>query len=614
MESSKGKLLGVIVGVEGDEAEVAMYSMSNDTTFLWDGDILIGPKIGALLTIYQDDIKIIASVSKEKVIDNKNTVNSIEFDNRYSKDSINRILLLKVKGIIENKKFSVTSKYVPMIGNEVSITNKYDLNTVYGLSTEEPYINIGRSILEDMPIKLSINKFFASHIGIFGNTGSGKSNTLHKLYLELFRTDYMSFISRKSKFFVIDFNGEYSSENMFGVDEENRRIFDINTRIGMDKKFPVTKEYLFDPDVLALLFDARPATQVPFLRTSINTYKKDIKNEADFAKMEIGLLIKILETFKTSGIEAVNNWVDACEKTTVDKNFLSGLKSFQSRLDYGNTEFKSEDNQILISNNKLTESGKDYFKIEELEEELQHFYKNSNFLIRLRSFLEFQKVYVTSWKSTNIEHINPLFKRIESAFNALDKVIVIKENIDDEFKTLNIISLLNANVEITRLIPMLLSKMIYDQHKYTQNNKKRENTVHLIIDEAHNILNDSIKNIGDDWQDYRLSIFEEIIKEGRKFGFFVTIASQRPADISQTITSQLHNFFIHRLVNEKDLRMLENTMPTLDKGSYKKIPLLGKGEAVITGNALSIPLFIKVYKEETIRPNSDDIVLTDIWK
>lgn len=614
MESSRGKLLGVIVGVEGDEAEVAMYSMSNDTTFLWDGDILIGPKVGALLTIYQDDIKIIASVSKEKVTDNKNTVNSIEFDNRYSKESINRILLLKVKGVIENKEFLVTSKYVPMIGNEVSITNKYDLNTVYGVSIEEPYINIGRSVLEDMPIKLSINKVFASHIGIFGNTGSGKSNTLHKLYLELFKTDYMNYISKKSKFFVIDFNGEYSSGNMFGIKEDHRMTFDINTRIAMDKKFPVSKEYLFDPDILALLFDARPATQVPFLRTSVNVFKREIKNEADFAKMEIGLLIKIFDTFKTSGIEAVNNWIDACEKTSVHRSLLSGLKSFQSRLHYGNTEFKSEDGQVLLLNNKLTDSGMEYFKIKELEEGLQHFYNDASFLTRLRSFLEFQKVYVTSWKSTNIEHINPLFKRIESAFNALDKVIVIKDNIDYEFKTLNIVSLLNANAEITRLIPMLLSKMIYDRHKSIQNNNKRDNTVHLIIDEAHTILNDSIKNVGDDWKDYRVSVFEEIIKEGRKFGFFVSIASQRPADISQTITSQLHNFFIHRLVNEKDLRMLENAMPTLDKSSYRKIPMLGKGEAVITGSALSIPLFIKVDKEETIRPDSDDIILTDIWK
>lgn len=41
-------------------------------------------------------------------------------------------------------------------------------------------------------------------------------------------------------------------------------------------------------------------------------------------------------------------------------------------------------------------------------------------------------------------------------------------------------------------------------------------TVHLIIDEAHNILNSQHKSVGDDWQDYRLSVFEEIIKEGRK--------------------------------------------------------------------------------------------------
>jgi hypothetical protein len=39
------------------------------------------------------------------------------------------------------------------------------------------------------------------------------------------------------------------------------------------------------------------------------------------------------------------------------------------------------------------------------------------------------------------------------------------------------------------------------------------------------------------WKDDRLETFEEIIKEGRKFGVFVTISSQRPNDISPTITS-----------------------------------------------------------------------------
>ncbi len=146
----------------------------------------------------------------------------------------------------------------------------------------------------------------------------------------------------------------------------------------------------------------------------------------------------------------------------------------------------------------------------------------------------------------------------------------------EEYKALNIISFVHANQEISRLIPMMISKMIYDEQKLKVSGQSITQTKHLIIDEAHNILNAEYRNNGDDWQDYRLSVFEEIVKEVRKFGFYLTLSSQRPADISSTILSQTHNYLIHRLVNEKDLRMLENTMPTLDKSSFQMIPSLGK--------------------------------------
>lgn len=163
---------------------------------------------------------------------------------------------------------------------------------------------------------------------------------------------------------------------------------------------------------------------------------------------------------------------------------------------------------------------------------------------------------------------------------------------------------------------MMFSKMIYDAQKYDISKLSGDitSTIHLIIDEAHNILNDSQQRNGDSWQDYRLFLFEEIIKEGRKFGFYLTLSSQRPADISETILSQVHNYFIHRLVNERDLRMLENTMPTLDAQSYKTIPSLGRGECIITGNAVAVPLFTKInWQEEDPRPKSDDIILTELW-
>lgn len=76
------------------------------------------------MTINQNDIKIIASVASEKIIDTQNNVKSEVFDNRFSKGTVKRILTLKTKGVIEKNKFTVTSQYVPMIGNEISITTK----------------------------------------------------------------------------------------------------------------------------------------------------------------------------------------------------------------------------------------------------------------------------------------------------------------------------------------------------------------------------------------------------------------------------------------------------------------------------------------------------------
>lgn len=609
------KKIGVIVEVDGIYAKVGMYNETNEAEFLWNGEILTGPKVGAYLTINQGMVKIIATVFSEKIIDNQNSANSDEFNNTFSKNTINRIISLKVKGVINNNRFSVSSEYVPMIGNIVSLTTKKELNIIYGLSDNADTILIGKSLLEEYPIHLPINTIFASHIGIFGNTGSGKSNTLHKLYLELFKSKYIEKISKVSQFYVIDFNGEYTQENQFGLSSQYKRVFKINTRIDSEEnKIPIKKDYLFDADILSILFDARPATQVPFLRNALKIFNKDIKDEIVFADIEIGLLKRIIQEHRNVSADSLNNWVYAAKALGVDETLLQSL-TLHFSIDYGNLKVKTEDNQSILDGEQISDTGLKVLKIFEIRNQLANKYKDLAPIRKLKCFLEFQRVYVSAWKSTNIEHINPLFKRIETSILSLEKVIEVVDNVEDTFKMLNVISLLDANQEITRLIPMLISKMIYDEQKnQVSNDGEVKKTKHLIIDEAHNILNSQFRRNGDDWQDYRLSIFEEIIKEGRKFGFYLTLSSQRPADISPTIMSQLHNYFIHRLVNDNDLEMLKNTMPTLDSYSFNMIPNLGQGEAVITGNSIKVPLLIKVNKETIIRPNSDDVILTSLWK
>ena len=95
MKKMINKNLGVIVSVDGSISQVGMYELSNDPQILWEGDLLNGPKVGALLTILQNDVKIIAKVTNEKIIDQQNSVKSEEFDNRYRKNSVNRIVSLK---------------------------------------------------------------------------------------------------------------------------------------------------------------------------------------------------------------------------------------------------------------------------------------------------------------------------------------------------------------------------------------------------------------------------------------------------------------------------------------------------------------------------------------
>ena len=609
------KKLGVIVGVDGDISQVGMYHLSNDAEYLWHGDVLQGAKIGAYLTILQNNVKIIASVVTEKVADQQNTIRSTEFDNRFSKNSINRIVHLKTKGVIENGEFQVTSQYVPMIGNEVCITSKKDLELIYGINKSEPTISIGKSILEGQVVPLSINKIFASHIGVFGNTGSGKSNTLHKLFLELFRSEYQEKILENSKFYVIDFNGEYTKDDSFGVTSTHKKVYEINTKNQTTDKLPITSDYLFDPDILSILFGATSATQVPFLRKSLKIWNERHFNGESIAHFVVGTLKRILTTGNSASLESKDNWISIAEKYIVSDLFdvLKSNLYYNLNQESYFTMRDGQRNYIINPNTPIAEDEINYLKIDKIELELGNAFEQLSEIDRLKFHLEFQKVHQSTWKSTNIEHINPLFHRINTALNSLEKVVEVEDSIEGNFSSLNIINLVHANQEITRLIPMLISKMVYDKQKENINRDNVTCTSHLIIDEAHNILNAQNHSVGDTWQDYRLNIFEEIIKEGRKFGFYLTISSQRPADISPTILSQVHNYFIHRLVNDNDLRMLVNTMPTLDKTSFNKIPSLGKGEVIITGNAIQVPVFVKVDKEEIIRPNSDDVILTELW-
>lgn len=247
-----------------------------------------------------------------------------------------------------------------------------------------------------------------------------------------------------------------------------------------------------------------------------------------------------------------------------------------------------------------------------LQKQLDHF---NELEIRVRLFL----IRGLLVNHVQYDNISPLITRIDSASKSLKKIIKIVENDEEEKNNsesnIKVISLRNCNQEIKKLFPILLAREYFESHK-VKIMKSVDKTFHLIIDEAHNILSHQSNRESEKWKDYRLELFEEIIKEGRKFGFFLTVSSQRPADISETIMSQFHNFFIHRLINDKDLRLIDNVISTLDSYSKQLIPTLPQGACILTGTAFEFPQIIQVekIKNKQERPNSDDIDLAKLWQ
>ena len=107
-------------------------------------------------------------------------------------------------------------------------------------------------------------------------------------------------------------------------------------------------------------------------------------------------------------------------------------------------------------------------------------------------------------------------------------------------------------------------------------------------------------------------IFERIAKEGRKYGIFLMIASQRPSELSRTVLSQCSNFVVHRIQNPDDLLHIRQMTPFVSESVLKRLPSLPKQHALIFGNAVNLPTTFRV-RDSIPRPKSDDAAMRELW-
>ena len=84
-----------------------------------------------------------------------------------------------------------------------------------------------------------------------------------------------------------------------------------------------------------------------------------------------------------------------------------------------------------------------------------------------------------------------------------------------------------------------------------------------------------------------------IAKEGRKYGVYLGLVTQRPAELDPTIISQCSTLFAMRLANDRDQGIVRAAVSDAAASQLSFVPALGTGEVIAFGEGVVLPIRLR---------------------
>ena len=120
----------------------------------------------------------------------------------------------------------------------------------------------------------------------------------------------------------------------------------------------------------------------------------------------------------------------------------------------------------------------------------------------------------------------------------------------------------------------------------------------IVTDEAHNFAPKAIPSP-------TKSVLREISQEGRKYGVFLVLATQRPTLLDETITAQLNTKFIFRTVRAQDIDTIRSETD-LSPEESKRLPYLTTGDVFVSSAELGRTQYVRIRKADTTSPHKEN--------
>lgn len=528
---------------------------------------------------------------------------------------------IKLIGEINGPRFIPGVLVKPSIGNVCFVATDEETKMIV---VDDQNVFAKRVLVGNMPLYnntpayVSTNTFFSNHFAIFGNTGSGKSCGVARLFQNIFFNNTQT--PRNACIFIFDAYGEYES----ALSVQNSQVFfkkySTNVRQSPQNliKLPL---WLLDIDDFALLLEADDPTQLPIIEKALRLvtvfsgsdeetkiYKNDIIAKAILEVLYSGgaasqihdQIFAILTSFNTEDLNLETPIVQPGYTRSlrqcliIDKEGKIGEMQLVTEFikKFINPDLKLElpDGTIPFTLENLRDAF-DFALISEGTLKSDKMYDKANVLkVRLDSLIKGE--YAQYFKMDKYVDKNTFVKELITASNG-GRAQIININIS------------YLDDRLAKTICKIYAKLLFD---FTSKLQQRGSfPVHLILEEAHRYVQQD-----SDTKILGYNIFDRIAKEGRKYGVILGLISQRPSEMSETVLSQCSNFLIFKMQHPKDVSFIRQMVPFITDEIVEKMKGLQPGTCVVFGSAFKLPTIVKMEMPYP-QPTSQNVDVSRLW-
>jgi hypothetical protein len=479
----------------------------------------------------------------------------------------NRWVKVQMVGEGQRGRFERGISQHPTIDDRVHIVTEADLMAIYGSGDPQDFVSVGHlASAESIPSLVNINKLVTRHCAVVGTTGSGKSTTVAGLLTAL--SEPMRYPS--ARIVVLDIHGEYAKALA-----DRASVFRVAVQASQNQRG------LFVP-FWALSFDEL---------VGLAFGKLNDAQAAAVADVIVQLKKEGLVTQPKDGIDDSRVTVDSPIPFCLHKLWFELHKREHHTLipRPGGAADEVDPAYVLGADNQPIQLGDPMSVIPPLYRTVK-----TTGSAPERVQLGRDPIGIRQQLAGLASRLRD--PRLAFLFNPGDWLPGLDGNVAKDLDALledwiggpqpiTILDLSGIPSSVLNDLIGALLRVLYDAVFWARNLPEggRERPLFLVLEEAHAYL--SKENSGS-----AAAAVRRIAKEGRKYGVGMMIVSQRPSEIDSTILSQCGTLFAMRLANDTDRGHVTGAASDNLKGLFDMLPVLRTGEAIIVGEAVSLPV------------------------